>query len=45
MLPAKVEVFFRKMRFSLYLAKKGKNLSQDTIYLVKAFYEDNEYSQ
>ena len=45
MLLTKVEVFFRKMRFSLYLTKKGKNLSQDKIYLVKAFYEDNEFSQ
>ena len=25
--------------------KKGKNLSQDAINLVKAFYEDNKFSQ
>ena len=41
----KLEVLFRKKGSWLYLTKKGKNLSQVTINLVKAFYEDDEFSR
>ena len=45
MLLVKLKVLFRKKGSWLYLTKKGKNLSQDTINLVKAFYEDDEFSR
>ena len=41
----KLKVLFRKKGSWLYLTKKGKNLSQVTINLVKAFYEDDEFSR
>ena len=45
MLLVKLEVLFRKKGSWLYLTKKGKSLSQNTINLVKAFYEDDEFSR
>ena len=45
MLLLKLEVFSRKKGSWLYLTKKGKILSHDIIILVKAFYEDDEFSQ
>ena len=46
MLLVKLEVFFRKKGSWLYLTKKkGKNLPQNAIDLVKALYEDDEFSR
>ena len=45
MLLVKLEVLFRKKGSWLYLTKKGKNLSQNTINLVKAFYKDDQFSR
>ena len=45
MLLVKLEVLFSKKESWLYLTKKRKNLSRNTINLVKAFYEDDEFSQ
>ena len=44
MLFVKLEVLFRKKGSWLYLTKKGKNLSQDTINLVKTFYGGDKFS-
>ena len=44
MMLVKLEVLLRKKGSWLYLTKKGKNLSLDTINFVKAFYEDDEFS-
>ena len=46
MLLIKLEVLFRKKGCWLYMTKREeKNWSQGTIYLVKAFYEDGEFSR
>ena len=45
MLLVKLEVLFRKKGSWLYLTKKKKKVSQDTINLVKAFCEDDEFSR
>ena len=45
MLLVKLEVLFRKKGHWLYLTKKErKRISQDTINLIKVFYEDDEFS-
>ena len=44
MLLVNLEVLFRKNGSLLYLTKNRKNLSQDTINLVKAFHEDDAFS-
>ena len=46
MLLVKLQVLFTTKGTWLYLTKKkGKNLSQDTINLVKAFFEEDEFSK
>ena len=45
MLLVKLEFLFMKKGSWVYLTKEGKNLSQDTINLVKAFYEDDKFSR
>ena len=43
MLLVKLEFLFEKKGSWLYLTKRGKDFSQSTINLLKAFYEDDEF--